>query len=83
MECPEGIDVTGVIRMLRYIEASEGNYPKRFRMASASVADTGYAFPINENVNKKRAALGLDPLSENEDAVNDLKKIIARTGYRG
>ena len=81
MNCPQDIDVTGTIRTLRYMNALSGNIPKRFRMASATLAKEGRAFPVNEIVNKKREALGLDPLEIDGDAVSELRKIMERTGY--
>ncbi|MDR0778815.1 MAG: 4Fe-4S dicluster domain-containing protein [Methanomassiliicoccaceae archaeon] len=80
--CPKKIDVTGTIRTLRYDSLSSGETPKRFRMASDTLMEIGRAFPVNELVNRKRGELGLDPISYDESSVNELKMIIARTGFR-
>jgi heterodisulfide reductase subunit C len=79
--CPKKIDVTGAIRTLRY-ESASYELPKRFRMASATLTETGRAFPVNELVNRKRKELGLEEIGNDESSVNELKIIIARTGFR-
>jgi len=81
MDCPEGIDVTGVIRTLRYLEASSGNLPKRFCKASETLVREGRAFSVNATVNKKRSELGLDEIEEDAASVNELNEIISRTGF--
>ncbi|MDR0335259.1 MAG: 4Fe-4S dicluster domain-containing protein [Methanomassiliicoccaceae archaeon] len=82
MDCPEGIDVTGAVRSLRYMDAVSGNSPKRFRAASETLVREGRAFPVNDIVDRKRAELGLEELSYDTDSVNELRKIMSATGFR-
>jgi len=82
MNCPEGIDVAGAVRSLRYADAASGDLPKRFSMASGTLMREGRAFPINEAVNKKRTELGLNEITTDEDSVNELRTIMERTGFR-
>jgi heterodisulfide reductase subunit C len=65
------------------MEACSGNAPKRFRLASVTLSEEAFAFPINETANKKREALGLEPIDKDENAINELITIMKRTGYRG
>jgi heterodisulfide reductase subunit C len=81
MICPKKIDITGTIRTLRY-ESASGELPKRFRIASATLMETGRAFPVNDLVNRKRRELGLEEIGNDEGSVNELRMIIARTGFR-
>ena len=81
MECPNGIDVAGAIRALRYSEALSGEYPKRFRKASETLVNEGRAFPVNEMSNRKRSELGLKEISEDADSVREMKIIMSRTGF--
>jgi heterodisulfide reductase subunit C len=80
--CPKRIDITGAIRTLRYESTSSGELPKRFRIASATLMETGRAFPVNDIVNRKREELGLDAICSDESTLSELKLIIARTGFR-
>jgi heterodisulfide reductase subunit C len=79
--CHSSIDITGVIRTLRYDSASSGEHPKRFRMASAALGEQGRTFPVNSIVNKKRSELGLDIIAEDPVAINELRIIMDRTGF--
>jgi len=79
--CPEGIDVAGVIRVMRYNSAMSGNAPKRFTRTAGMFAAAGRAFPVNELVNRKRAELGLDPIATDADALDEIKIIMERTGF--
>jgi len=79
MECPKGIDVTRMMRMLRYISPE---IPKRFVKASETLAEQACAFPVNEAVNKKRTDLKLKRIDISEKAVSELKEIIRTTGFR-
>jgi heterodisulfide reductase subunit C len=82
MNCPNGIDVAGAVRALRYTEVSSGDFPKRFMRSSGSLAEEGRAFPVNEAVNKKRSELGLEAIDRDAASVGELKVIISRTGFR-
>ena len=77
--CPKGIDITGLIRSLRYGSAE---LPKRFRMASDALAEHGRAFPVNENVNRKRSELDLNEIEKDAGSVDELRTIISMTGFR-
>jgi len=80
--CPEGIDVTGAIRSLRYDSATSGQSPKRFRMASDTLAEQGRAFPVNDAVVQKRKELGLNEIRMDEGSLKELRAIMSRTGFR-
>jgi len=82
MNCPEGIDVAGAVRSLRYADAASGDLPKRFTMASGTLVNEARAFPINEAVNRKRTELGLNEIAEDDRPVKELRFIISRTGFR-
>ena len=79
--CPEGIDVAGVIRIMRYNSAMSGNAPKRFTRIAGMFAAAGRAFPVNELVNRRREELGLEAIATDADAVDELKMIMKRTGF--
>jgi len=79
--CPRDIDVTGVIRSLRYDSASSGTPPKRFKKASDTLISEGRAFPVNEAANRKRAELGLEAITEDSGSAEELNAIISRTGF--
>ena len=83
MNCPEGIDVAGAVRSLRYMSTASGNSPKRFKTASETLVKEGRAFPVNDIVNKKREMLGLKAIDEDNASAEELRKIMARTGYNG
>jgi len=83
MNCPENIDVAGAVRSLRYIGAASGSSPKRFKIASETLAKEGRAFPVNDLVNKKRAELGLKAIDEDHASAEELRKIMSRTGFHG
>jgi heterodisulfide reductase subunit C len=82
MACPEGIDVTGAIRALRYDSSLSSELPKRFRAASDNLVSHGRAFPVNDKVNQRRSELGLNKITEDERSLKELKTIISRTGFR-
>lgn len=82
VNCPKDIDVAGAIRSLRYDSASSGDMPKRFRKASATLKESGRAFPVNDLVNQKRSELGLDPIQYDDAAAEEIRKIMSRTGFR-
>jgi heterodisulfide reductase subunit C len=79
--CPEGIDVAGAIRSLRYDSARSGSAPKRFIKTGSTLTETGRAFPVNEIVNRKREALGLDPIVTDAGTMAELRIIMRRTGF--
>jgi len=79
--CPEGIDVVGVIREMRYHSAMSGKAPKRFMRIAGPLATTGRAFPVNELVNRRREELGLDPIAADTDAIDELRIIMKRTRF--
>jgi heterodisulfide reductase subunit C len=81
MNCPEGIDVAGAVRSLRYLGAVSGNSPRRFKMASEALVKEGRAFPVNDTVNKKRTMLGLDEIKDDGRSADELRKIMSRTGF--
>jgi len=83
MNCPEGIDVAGAVRSIRYLSTASGNSPKRFKMASETLVKEGRAFPVNEAVNKKREVLGLKAIDEDRASAEELRKIMSRTGFHG
>ncbi|MCL2890771.1 MAG: (Fe-S)-binding protein [Methanomassiliicoccaceae archaeon] len=79
--CPEGIDVAGIIREMRYNSAISGNAPKRFIRTAGLLAAAGRAFPVNEIVNRRREELGLNPIATDADAMDELRIIMKRTGF--
>ncbi|MCL2785916.1 MAG: 4Fe-4S dicluster domain-containing protein [Methanomassiliicoccaceae archaeon] len=81
MACPEGLDVTGAIRAMRYDSVSSGEPPKRFKMASDTLTECGRTFPVNDKVRQKREELGLNDIKEDAAAINELRIIMSRTGF--
>ena len=81
LNCPEGIDVAGVILMLRYDSASSGGSPKRFRAAGNTLAAEGRAFPATAASERSRAELGLPPIRNDGRTTEELRAIMIRTGF--
>ena len=76
--CPQGVDIAGVVRVLRNMAVNEGIIPDVFRELTNNIMKTGYAYRIPELRLKKRVEKGLPPLPEaNLEDVSKLFDVIA------
>lgn len=60
--CPQGVDVSSVIRVLRNLAAENGFVPQVFKQQALNILEFGYAFKISPLRLKKRETNGLPPL---------------------
>lgn len=84
--CPRQIKVTDAIIIMRNMAVEEGFMLPDHRKASMKLLETGHAVPINDANREKRVSLGLDEIPptvhSHKDALNDLKTIMKRTGFK-
>jgi heterodisulfide reductase subunit C len=60
--CPRGVKTTDIIRVLRNMAVRQGYMADAHRMTASYVFKTGHGVPANEEVQKQRVELGLNPL---------------------
>lgn len=75
--CPQGVEVAGVLRVLRNLAVKSGEVPLVFRELASSINDTGYAYRIPEIRHRKREETGLPPLPKPKTA--DVAKLVELT----
>ena len=72
-KCPQGVEITDVIRALKNKAALEGHVPAYFRELAATVLKTGVAYTIPGSRLAARETRGLPPLPKTN--LDDLKKL--------
>jgi heterodisulfide reductase subunit C len=60
--CPQGVDISGVLRALRNMAVKEGTIPPVYKELTNNILKTGYAYKIPELRQKKRLERGLPNL---------------------
>ncbi|MFW9767839.1 MAG: CoB--CoM heterodisulfide reductase subunit C [Candidatus Thorarchaeota archaeon] len=84
--CPRQIKVTDAIIIMRNMAADEGYMLPEHQNASKKLLQTGHAVPIDDQNRMMRKELGLDEFPptthSDEKALNDVKEILKRTGFR-
>ncbi len=76
-KCPQGVDITDVIRALKNKAALEGYVPSYFKSLADNILKTGFAFIIPSSRLTLRDTLGLPPLPKTN--FEDLKKLAEAT----
>lgn len=76
-KCPQGVDITDVIRALKNKAALEGYVPSYFKSLADNILKTGLAYIIPSSRLKLRDARGLPPLPKTN--FEDLKKLAEAT----
>ncbi len=71
--CPQGVDISGILRELRNMAIKEGIIPPVFRELTENILKTGYAYKIPELRLKKRLEKELPPLPKAN--TNDIEKL--------
>jgi len=64
--CPQGVDMSAVLRALRNLAVKEGVLPNVFKELTDNIAKTGYAYKIPELRIKRRAERGLPDLPKSD-----------------
>ena len=75
--CPQGVEVAGILRVLRNLSVKSGEIPLIYRELASSINETGYAYRIPEIRHKKREETGLPPLAKPKTA--DVAKLVELT----
>ncbi len=76
--CPQGVEVTSVLRVLRNLAVKNDIIPNLFRELTSSINETGYAYRITDMRHKKRQETGLPPLPKAN--LTDVSKLIELAG---
>lgn len=77
--CPQGVEISSVLRALRHLAVKEGYMPPLFKELGTAILQTGYAFKIPELRIKKRGDVGLPPLPKAN--TEDIAKLFNATGF--
>ncbi|MGQ9565452.1 MAG: 4Fe-4S dicluster domain-containing protein [Candidatus Bathyarchaeales archaeon] len=77
--CPQGVEISSVLRALRHLAVKEGYMPPLFKELGTAILQTGYAFKIPELRIKKRGDIGLPPLPKGN--TEDIAKLFNATGF--
>jgi heterodisulfide reductase subunit C len=76
--CPQGVEVTELIRVLKNLAIDEGCYPDYYRGLSSNLIRSGLAYVISGSRLRVRKKYGLPPLPETK--VEDIRKLAEVTG---
>lgn len=76
-KCPQGVEITDVIRVLKNKAALEGCVPAYFKELSATILKTGLAYTIPGSRLSARETRGLPPLPKTN--FEDLRKLADAT----
>jgi len=77
--CPQGVEISSILRALRHLVVKEGMMPPLFKELGTAILQTGYAFKIPELRIKKRGDVGLPPLPKGN--IEDIAKLFNATGF--
>jgi heterodisulfide reductase subunit C len=77
-KCPQGVEVTEVIRALKNKAVEEGCIPECFLALANCILATGMAFAVPESRLARRGILGLPPLPRTN--LDDLKRLAETSG---
>lgn len=77
--CPQGVEIAGIVRVLRNLSVKErGIMPLVYMELASNLLKGGYVYEIVESRHKKRAELGLPPLPKPN--LEEIAKIFEITG---
>ena len=77
--CPQGVEISGVLRALRNMAVKEGLMPPAFKELASAILQTGYAYKIPESRLKNREQVALPPLPKGN--TEDITKLFNATGF--
>ena len=77
--CPQGVDISSIIRALKNMAVEEGGMPALFKEQASNLLKTGYAFVVSDLRLKKREESGLPPLPKG--SAETVVKIFEITGF--
>ncbi len=77
--CPVRINPSYLITLLRNASAERGHAPKRYMEARSMVRSSGRSFPNTRLTSKMRGELGLPPLNDDQEAVDELLMLWSTT----
>lgn len=80
--CPQGVNPFSIITALRRISYERGEAPRKVIEMVETIKRTGLAFPLNEDIEKRRRLLGLPEIQINEDCLNEIRRIIEEAGFK-
>lgn len=75
--CPQGVQLTNVMRAIRNIAVREGHIHPFFKAQGKMITDFGRIFDNDEFINRQRADMGLPPLPIVN--IDELSKILEPT----
>lgn len=77
-KCPQGVEVTDVIRAVKNMAVENGCVPQYFTSLAATILSNGMAYAISDSRLARRTTLGLPPLPKTN--LDDLRKLADVTG---
>lgn len=77
--CPQDVEISGVIRVLRNMAVREGYMPPVFKELAGSILETGLAYKIPELRLRKRQEVGLPQLPKAN--LKNVSKLFNQTGF--
>ena len=80
-ECPEGIDVAGLICHLRNVASSRGDIPERFTRSAKQMSKDLRMYPMIGRTASQRADLGLLTGEISEDDRQRVSKMLRGPGF--
>ena len=80
-ECPEGIDVAGLICHLRNEASSRGDIPERFARSAKQMSKDLRMYPMIGRTVSQRADLGLSTGEISEEDRNAVSKMLRGPGF--
>jgi heterodisulfide reductase subunit C len=78
--CPQGVEVKDVIRVLQNLAAKKGYLPTVHREFGKEILKSGYAYKLSKFKLKKRDEKGLPPVPESN--VDEVQKLAEVTGFK-
>lgn len=75
--CPQGVQLTDVMRAIRNIAVREGHIHPFFKAQGKMIADFGRIFEDDKFINEQRASLGLPPVPVVN--IDEVSKILSST----
>lgn len=83
--CPRGVKTTDIIRLLRNIAAKDGYMAKSHKKIASFIINTGHTVPINEEIEKTRESLGLEPVAPTtqryEEGLSELQYVMKENEF--
>lgn len=84
--CPRGVDIPGIVMLIRNIAVQEGNISPRHQKTLGNLLKTGHLVNLTDEFKAIRAKQGLDEIPptvlKNTEGTNQIQKILKKTKFK-